>query len=261
MGRGFGISTAVALDVARELAQEAEQLGYTSFWVNNSPGSDGLATLQAAAEVTTRLHLGVGVIPLDSQPAPGIVANVIERGLPQERLWLGVGAGGDRKGLSRVREGVAELHAGLACAVIISALGPKMTALAGEVAEGVLFNWFTPEYEQRSSEILLAASNAVGRAPSLRMAYVRCALLPQADARLTTESGRYGGIPSYANHFARMGTSARDTAVSGPDAATLQRGLAAHEAGLDETVARAITADDTLASLQELLRACAPERV
>lgn len=258
MGRGFGISTAVALDVAQQVAAEAERLGYSSFWVNNSPGSDGLATLEAAAAVTSNLHLGVGVIPLDSQPADGIIANVRARQLPQERLWLGIGSGGDRKGLSRVRDGVAELHAALTCEVVISALGPKMTALAGEVAEGVLFNWFTPAYEQSASEQMHAASVAAGRTPTRRMAYVRCALLPQAAERLEVESGRYARIPSYANHFERMGVAARDTAVSGPDASSLQRGIAEHEAVLDETVVRAITADDSLDSLLELLRACAP---
>jgi hypothetical protein len=55
-----------------------------------------------------------------------------------------------------------------------------------------------------------------------------------------------------------MGVSARDTCVSGADAATLQAGIAAHERVLDETVVRALTADDSAASILELLRACAP---
>jgi hypothetical protein len=55
-----------------------------------------------------------------------------------------------------------------------------------------------------------------------------------------------------------MGVSARDTAVSGVNSAALQSGIAAHEGVLDETVVRAITADDSADSILELLRACAP---
>jgi hypothetical protein len=90
------------------------------------------------------------------------------------------------------------------------------------------------------------------------MAYARCALLPQAEQRRNVEADRYASFPKYAAHFERMGVSARDTCVSGYDAATLQAGIAAHERVLDEAVVRAITADDGAESILELLRACAP---
>ena len=48
MGRGFGVSAIVGHDVVAQLAGEAEQLGYTSFWVNDIPGHDGLESLAAA---------------------------------------------------------------------------------------------------------------------------------------------------------------------------------------------------------------------
>ena len=65
MGRGFGITAAVGHDVVRELAPKVEALGYTSFWVNDMPGADGLASLGVALAVTSDIDLGVGVIPLD----------------------------------------------------------------------------------------------------------------------------------------------------------------------------------------------------
>jgi alkanesulfonate monooxygenase SsuD/methylene tetrahydromethanopterin reductase-like flavin-dependent oxidoreductase (luciferase family) len=105
MGRGFGVAAAVSHDVIREIAREAEQLGYTSFWCNDTPGADGLAALAEAAAVTTTITLGVGVIPLDRRPADVIAADVAALGLPQERLLLGIGSGGDRR-VSRVREGI-----------------------------------------------------------------------------------------------------------------------------------------------------------
>lgn len=257
MGRGFGVAAAVSHDVIREVAREAERLGYSSFWCNDTPGADGIAGLAAAAAVTERIKLGVGVIPLDRRPADVIAADLEASGVPHERLLLGVGSGGDRR-VSKVREGIERLHELVQAPVVVGALGPKMTRLAGDVGDGVLFNWQSPETARSSGQICRDAAQAAGRPLPLVMAYVRTALLPQADERLDVEAGRYARVPAYAAHFARMGVSARDTAVSGLDAATLQPQIAAHEESLDETVIRAITADDTAASILELLRACAP---
>jgi alkanesulfonate monooxygenase SsuD/methylene tetrahydromethanopterin reductase-like flavin-dependent oxidoreductase (luciferase family) len=248
MGRGFGITAAVGHDVVRELASEVEGLGYTSFWVNDMPGADGLASLGVALAVTSDIDLGVGVIPLDRRPAPAIAARVNELGLPLHRVVLGVGSGNAKHSLALVRESVGALKVELPARVVVGALGPKMSVVAGEVADGVLFNWMTPEHIAK-----------IGR--SVRgslMAYVRCALLPQSQARLTEEADRYSAISSYRDHLARMGATALDTCVAGPDAAALQPGIAQFEAVLDETVVRAITPDDTLGSLRALARACAP---
>ncbi len=132
--------------------------------------------------------------------------------------------------------------------VVVGALGPNMSALAGEMADGVLFNWMTPAHIER-----------LGRSvPRSLMAYVRCALLPRAQARLTEELDRYSGLPHYEQHLHRMGATALDTCVVGPDSATLQPGIADFEAVLDETIVRAITVDDGIDNLVELARACAP---
>jgi alkanesulfonate monooxygenase SsuD/methylene tetrahydromethanopterin reductase-like flavin-dependent oxidoreductase (luciferase family) len=259
MGRGFGVAAAVSEDVIREVAAEAERLGYSSFWANDTPGHDGLVALAAAASVTRRVRLGVGVIPLDRRPSAEIAADVERLGLPQERLWLGVGSGGDPRGLTLVREGVRDLKARLTAEIDVAALGPNMCRLAGAESDGVLFNWLIPSFAERSGAWVTDAAAAAGRPHPTLMAYVRCALLPHAEARLEREAGSYASYPKYAAHFARMGVSARDTCVSGPDAATLQAGIAAHERVLDETVVRAITADDSAASILELLRACAPD--
>jgi alkanesulfonate monooxygenase SsuD/methylene tetrahydromethanopterin reductase-like flavin-dependent oxidoreductase (luciferase family) len=248
MGRGFGITAAVGHEVLSELAPEVERLGYTSFWVNDMPGADGLASLGVALAVTSQIDLGVGVIPLDRRPASTIAASVRELGLPLDRLILGVGSGNARKSLALVREGVAALKTEVAARVVVGALGPKMSAVAGEVADGVLFNWMTPQHIETLG-------------PSVRgalMAYVRCALLPESQARLTEELDRYSGISHYSDHRARMGATALDTCVVGADAVTLQPGIVRFETVLDETVVRAITPDDSLESLLALARACAP---
>ncbi len=73
MGRGFGVTAAVDHGVVAELAREAERLGYTSFWFNDIPHAEGLASVAAAAEVTTSIPLAVGVIPLDARPPAAII--------------------------------------------------------------------------------------------------------------------------------------------------------------------------------------------
>ena len=58
--RGFGITGGLAPDIVRAIAPEAEARGYATFWANDTPGRDGLATLAEAAAVTSRIGLGVG---------------------------------------------------------------------------------------------------------------------------------------------------------------------------------------------------------
>jgi alkanesulfonate monooxygenase SsuD/methylene tetrahydromethanopterin reductase-like flavin-dependent oxidoreductase (luciferase family) len=260
MGRGFGVAAAVGPDVVGQIAQAAEQHGYTSFWVNDTPGADGLAALASAASVTGHIRLGVGVIALDRR-RPDTIADDVERlNLPQDRLYVGVGSGGDPKGLDLVRDGVDVLHQRLSAPVIVGALGPRMSALAGERGDGVLFNWQTPEFAVKSGQWVIDAADEAGRPHPQVMAYVRTALLPQGEARMDEESSRYARFPKYAAHFKRMGVSARNTGVASDDPATLQGRLAEHDAALDEAIVRAITPNDSAASILELLEACAPPK-
>ena len=257
MGRGFGVTSAVPHDVVATLAGEAEQLGYSSFWANDMDGADGLESLAAAASTTERIRLGVGVIPLDRRSPGSIEVRVRSLALPTDRLLLGVGSGTGPEPLARVRAGVDELETPGDLTVLVGALGPKMTTLAGEVADGVLFNWMTPDYADTMGRS--ATDAAAGAAhTALRVAYVRCGLSPAADDRMKEEVARYGSIPSYGRHLERMGVTGIETCVVGSDHGAMDAGLARFEAVLDETVARAITPSDGLDDLLELLRACAP---
>ncbi|HET7092982.1 MAG TPA: LLM class flavin-dependent oxidoreductase [Thermomicrobiales bacterium] len=206
--RGFGVAGALPHDIVRTLAAAAETAGYRTFWVNDTPQGDGLAALAAAAAVTRAIRLGVGVIPLDRVPAARIAARVVELALPQERLTLGIGSGGQAGGLRRVRDGASVLEAETAATVEIGALGPKMCALAGEAANGVLLNWLTPAWVAPSAEITLRAAEAAGRPRPQIDAYVRVALGEAAIARLHEEADRYASYPAYAANFARMGAAA-----------------------------------------------------
>jgi alkanesulfonate monooxygenase SsuD/methylene tetrahydromethanopterin reductase-like flavin-dependent oxidoreductase (luciferase family) len=246
--RGLGVAASLSAETLAELAGEAERLGYSSFWVNDLPHADGLTALAEAAAATTRIGLGVGVVPLDQRSPDTIAATIVATGLPRDRLVLGVGAGGSHDALARVRAGVEALR-GAAANVVVGALGPRMAALGGQVGDGVLLNWLTPEHAERSREW-------VGRG-SVR-GYVRCGFLPGAAGRLRQELARYDGLPQFERHLERMGAGAADTCVLRHGAAALQAGIAPYEEVLDETIVRTVTPDDELDTLLALVRACAP---
>src|SRR5918996_303689 len=155
--RGFGVAGALPHDVIRTLAPAAEAAGYHTFWVNDTPHGDGLASLRVAAEVTSQIQLGVGVIPLDRQPADRIARRVDELGLPQQRLIVGIGSGNPQGGLARVREGATTLEKRLEAPIVVGALGPNMCAMAGKSADGVLLNWLTAGEVPPSPAVLAPA--------------------------------------------------------------------------------------------------------
>lgn len=256
--RGFGVAGALPPSLVGEIAKAAEAAGYRSFWVNDTPGGDGLAALRAAAAATATIRLAVGVIPLDRQPPATIAARIVELALPVDRLTVGVGSGSATGGLARVREGVPALRERTAATIVVGALGPNMCRVAGEVADGALLNWLTPAYVRPSIDVVRDAAAAAGRPPPRVDAYVRTALGEEAIARLRDEGERYASFPAYGAHFARMAADPTGTAVTGAAPDDIASGLAAFGVALDETVVRAITATDRLEPYLALLTAAAP---
>lgn len=257
MAQGFAVFAGVAPDIVRAAAREAEAAGYTSFWVNHPGPVDGLAALAAAAQETRRLELGVGVIPLHTRGPESIVAGAREHALPLGRLWLGVGSP-NPGALARVRAGVTAIRAALATRVVVAALGPKMCELAGEVADGVLFNWLTPEHARRSAALVRAGAERARRPPPRLLAYVRLAIGGAAADRLAQEADRYAAIPAYGANFARMGVKPVDTAIAVARAEEVAPALAKWRGVVDEVVLRAIPAADTVEEHVALVRAAKP---
>lgn len=258
--RGFGVAGALDRRILSDLAPHVEQLGYRTFWVNDTPVGDGLEALSHVAGRTQRIRLGVGVIPLDRRSAEEIAVRIEDLDLPHDRLTVGVGAGASRQGLALVREGVESLR-GLVQPTVkidVAALGPRMCRLAGECADGVLLNWLTPGWARRSALIVRDAASNAGRDTPTVTGYVRVSMGKTAMPKLQQESARYEQIPGYARHFGRMGVDALGTTVAGDDAARLQAGLSPFDNVFDETVVRAITSVDTSSAYMELAEACAP---
>ncbi len=255
--RGFGIDATVPVEVATEVAVRAESAGYESFWVNGSPPRRALDIVERAAE-HTGLDLGVGVFPLTTITAEELVSEVRHRGIPQDRLWLGVGSSRKPGGLAEVRQAAGTVRTGLDVRVVTAAVGPKMTELAGEIADAVIFTWWIAPEVKRSRVLLERGAAAVGRNTPTVVSFIRCALLPQAAAAVTERAEVYGAIPRYREVFARNGLTAADTVITGTSRAELLPGIETEEAVLDHPVIRAITAVATVESISELLTACAP---
>jgi alkanesulfonate monooxygenase SsuD/methylene tetrahydromethanopterin reductase-like flavin-dependent oxidoreductase (luciferase family) len=259
MEHGFALFAGSPAEVIRSSAREAEALGFHSFWVNHPGPTDGLAVLALGAKETRRIDLGVGVIPLHTRGPADIAAGVHATGLPLDRLLLGVGSP-NPEALKRVRAGVAELRSAFKTRLIVAALGPQMCRLAGEVADGVLFNWLTPDYARRSAELVRAGAESAGRKTPRLYAYVRLALGDAARGKLAEEGARYAAIPAYGDNFKRMGVDPVTSAIAAKTPDEVPRALEAWRGAVDEVVLRAITARDTVDENLALVRASAPAR-
>lgn len=255
--RGFGIDASIPVEVAVEVASLVENAGYDSFWVNGSPHLGALEILEAAAE-RTDLTLGVGVFPLPKISADELVAEVTERDLPQDRLWLGVGSARRPGALAEVRQAVETFRRKLEVTVTTGAVGPKMTALAGEVSDAVIFTWSIAAEVQQNRVFVEDAARAADREPPTVVSFIRCGLLPQAAAAVAERAEAYSAIPHYQAVFDRYSMTASDTVVTGISREQLLTGITREEQALDVSIIRAIPADNTVDSLGRLVVACAP---
>jgi alkanesulfonate monooxygenase SsuD/methylene tetrahydromethanopterin reductase-like flavin-dependent oxidoreductase (luciferase family) len=258
--RGFGIAVEVEESIVAATAKRADELGYSSYWTNNRPGSDGLQVLRVAGNASGAINLGVGVIPVPRHTTEEIIERTgkgTDREIPMDRLLLGIGASG-KGALQTARDHILALRESLDCKIYLAALGPKMCRLAGEVADGVLFNWLTPDYAKQSADLVREGAEAAGRPTPRLMTYVRVALRADGLERLEQEAARYESIPQYAAHFERMGVGGVDASIAAHTDREIQERLKAWDGVLDEIVVRSITPNDSLEQLMELVEAAKP---
>lgn len=241
----IGIAGAIGPEGGAAIAAAAERAGFRGLWVNDTPGGDSLAVLAAAAAVTSTLVLATGVIPVDRRPAGEIVEATRRLALPEDRLVLGIGAGGARQGaLALVREDVRRLKGDTRARVLVGALGPKMRRLAAEEADGALLSWLTPE---RAAEQATEVRDAAAPGSGYVALYARTAVDPSAIRRRDDEARRYASYPAYAANFARLTMDPLDTLLPAPGDDGIASGVAAYTRSVDELVLRAITPSDTVA--------------
>ena len=159
---GHGLTPSESVDAAVKL----ERFGYDFLWVSESVGFDSLPVLGAAANRTSKIGLGTGVVNVYSRSATQIaMAAATIDALSHGRFILGIGAssagvvegwhGLNFKGqLNRVAEYTDELRSKLRrrsglplpfshlrnnVPVFVAGVGDRMVALAKRRADGVLF--------------------------------------------------------------------------------------------------------------------------
>jgi len=245
------------------LARTGEAAGYRALFMPEVGSRDTLAALTGLAGETDRLLLGTGVVPLPAR-SPSLLAAAAATAQERSagRLLLGLGTGRSTPGsLDRLRRTIAALRAAFAGEVgtvdgaevtiglslerppeiWIAALGPRAAHLAGEVADGVILNWCTPQRVALAVTQIVEGAAGTGRDPSrITIAvYVRAALVDGSEGPARAAAAEYASYPAYARQFEAMGIDPSDVdavlrGVVLTDAATgLERLDAYRAAGAD----------------------------
>jgi alkanesulfonate monooxygenase SsuD/methylene tetrahydromethanopterin reductase-like flavin-dependent oxidoreductase (luciferase family) len=226
------------------LVETAEETGFeTAFFPEIGGGRDTLAAITGLGAHTTRIHLGPGVAPVPSRRLPLLaMAAATAKERTGGRLVLGLGSGPPGPGsLDRVRGAVEFLREafgggtpkdpdtgepfGLALSmdapppIWLAALGDRMVSLAGEIAEGVLLNWCTPDRVRRAAALIAESASLAGRDPASVTigVYVRGCLGAEeslALEALRVQAGSYAAMPHYRRQMAAfgLGDAAREAA-------------------------------------------------
>ncbi|MGI9557301.1 MAG: LLM class flavin-dependent oxidoreductase [Solirubrobacterales bacterium] len=258
MSRGFGVAAGFPAEVAGPLAERAEGLGYESLWSNDHPAAAGLETLADFAAGSTELGLGVGVMPLDRHDPAVVNAKIGELGLDRDRLWLGVGAGFSKRPLTKMREALPELREGLpGVRLVLAAMGPRMSMLAGSSYDGAFLNWMTPGAAEAARALVHEGAAEAGREPPPVLGYVRVAVGPDASERLAKEEAFYRDLhDGYRNHFKRLGEPEGTIGVAAQSPADAAAQLDRY-AALDVIVVRGL-ASAKLDAMEAVAVAAAP---
>lgn len=277
-GTAFTIRDPLPWPEVAEIAREGERLGYEAVFLPEIGVRDTLAVLVGLAGETTTLLLATGVIPMRSRTADlaaAAAATVQERS--GGRHVFGVGTGGSAKGaLERLRSYVEEIRERLdetalplpaPVPIWVAALGPRAVRLAGEVADGVILNWCTPQRVGAARNAVREAAAAAGRDPdAVTIAvYVRAAFSDRADEALLAAAAEYASYAAYARQFTAMGVEPTPGAVveavclPGDPARARERLDAYREAGADLPVVYPVLAPgETGAASIETLRRLSP---
>jgi 5,10-methylenetetrahydromethanopterin reductase len=233
---GISIASHSGLPPARigELAGAAERAGFSAVFVAEGHG-DALALCHPVAAATRRVPVGTAIA--NAALRPPVLAAKTAAQLDQAsggRFILGLGVGNavmnSRFGLSPFaplemveeyvgvvrsvlkggtgydgqlfRTGMIPLDSPPARAglpVWLGALGPRMLALAGRIADGVILNLMTPAQAAEAAGVVRDAARAAGRDPaSVEVAcVVHCCLSEDPDA---AAAAARAVVPRYVLH-------------------------------------------------------------
>ena len=261
-------------------AAHVEAAGFDQIWTGNDLfGEPGIITLAAIAMATSRIRFGSGVIdPVSLHP--GQIAQIATglQELSDDRFLLGIGAGSDvfynwggltppppvvrtREGVIAIREllegrspagvpGVAEgwqpqakLHNPRPTPIYIGAMGPKMLALTGKVADGALPLCLPPTHVFGVMDQIRAGAEKAGRDFDA-MDIAACIWVSISDDR---DEGRW----LLARHIALYsGSLSVDAlAANGLDPVEFAHAQSLVNDGLEDDAVRYVLSTDTMMNL------------
>ncbi|MDP9240276.1 MAG: TIGR03564 family F420-dependent LLM class oxidoreductase [Actinomycetota bacterium] len=253
IGCGIGteaIGTPAPPEILADEASRAEELGFGSAWcVHFSRGIDSLSALVAAGLQTSRIELGVGVVPIYPRHPVALAQQAATvQALIGGRLVLGVGVSHrpvteamfglpytepanymrEYLGVLRpmLREGKAAFEGDFFTVeaeftipgttpvpVLVGGLSGNMVRVAGECADGVV-TWLAGK--KTLSERIVPGINSAAKAAGNGFPRIVAALpvaltddAPAAREAANTVFARYGGLVNYQKQFDRE-------AVTGP---------------------------------------------
>ena len=233
-----------------QLSILAENKGFDSVWIPEGISRDALTQLAHIGTKTVKIKLGSGILPIfyrdptmTAMSAAGIDA------ISNHRFILGLGLGHKHmvqeihglpfeNSIARIREMVAvvrlilsenevdfkgqyytlkgatlgKLHEKPNIPIYLAALGPKMLELAGEIADGVLLNWVSPNYMPTANKCIQKGAAKGGRLmSSIEIScYIRLMVTndpERAFPSLRRLIARYTFMPDYRKSFEIMGFS------------------------------------------------------
>ncbi len=221
-----------------DVAREAERQGYTDAWSFEVDGVDGFTPL-AVIGVATGMRLGTAIANVYTR-GPATLASTAAglANLAPGRFVLGIGSGSQpiveswnggvfTKPATRVREMAQFLRAALAgervvfkgetisvdgfrltsvpnppVPIYIAALRPGMLKVAGEVGDGVILNWNSPEDVPKCVAVVREAARKAGRDPDAIEVTARLfvnldAPGPESDQVIRRHIAAYMNVPVY----------------------------------------------------------------
>lgn len=221
-----------ATDEARAQVSEWEHLGYGALWVPESPaGKDVLTFASVLLGATSRIVIatGIAIIWVRDPYAMANAGRTIADAFP-ERFLLGVGVSHKSTAVMRGHEYAKPLSAmrsyltamseapfdghppTIEQPTLVAALGPKMIALAGDLADGIHPFLTTPEHTATARSIL-----GEGKMIAVEQGVMLQTNPEAARSAARTNLSRFLQWPNYRNHFLRSGFSETDLADGGSD--------------------------------------------
>jgi probable F420-dependent oxidoreductase len=230
-----------------ELVRRAEQLGYSDAWSYETFQGDAITPVAAAATITQRMRLGTAIVPVFTRP-PALIA-LSAAGVQQlsgGRFILGVGISTPtiveqwmgvpyKFPVTRLRETVTAIRAAftgekvnadgktfkingfrLASAphpappIYVGAQGEQMLRIAGEIGDGVIVNYITPETFPKMRAHIDEGARITGRDPAGLDIACRILVAIDEDEKTVRENLRreltaYVTVPQYNKFFRWLG--------------------------------------------------------